>query len=784
MKDFIVIDTEGRDLTEIAIIDSDGKKIYDIAVRGSLNLHIQKKESSEIIDDFLKIAKDKIVIAHYAKHDKKILRKFFASHNRLNEFQKITFECTVELSYQTIPNLKSYSLEYLSRFLNLKVDKNYFNTELAHRADYDAKFTYKLYKKIKETQMINKLKSDKKLINPFSSNRVDTPFQKYPDIQNIYKNEFEILINTLDEIKEDKNNQSKGVVIIGEAGSGKTHLIMRLAKERLENNRLFFIRQPNNEKTVMYHIYNRMLESFFEKLENNYTQLEVMLGKTFSNIVIESIEEKNSISKKDELILKNLKESSLNIYKKFGRDGTISKRNNWKLLEKKALLWWEEKYGFGGFSSEILRGLIRFCTYSDQNRRDVIKKWLIASHCDDESVQSVGLTNWDENLNKEDFAIEAITTFGKLSLVDEPLIFVFDQLEGLKNRNDISTSFGESVKEVFTQVPNSLVIINLFPQMWNYFQTIYDSSVTDRMGQKRVFLELPSPDELKILLDLRLKNINSKSDDFFTKEELLHIVDSTSMRDSLTKASNFFSSKIYGIKTNIQKKDTQKEMEIRLKRIEQKLDKILMSLKVESKDVLQPLTEILSDEVDDNLETYIKENFNFLYNNHYQKAIFTESDDIGKLHKFIDSFARVFQKEYKKDYLRFGKKVLPENILLEKNGKKTVIAFLYAGGNSFTSRIKNLNHSILEHKDTTFYLIRDSRSEILKSKIAKVEIGKFQQQENTKYYEIGKEKRVIFDLLDKLIDDIENQNINTELEKAIKGYCTRYKDFWLIDVIK
>jgi len=38
------------------------------------------------------------------------------------------------------------------------------------------------------------------------------------------------LKSILVEIKHDPNHQSKGAVVIGEAGSGKTHLMMRLDK--------------------------------------------------------------------------------------------------------------------------------------------------------------------------------------------------------------------------------------------------------------------------------------------------------------------------------------------------------------------------------------------------------------------------------------------------------------------------------------------------------------------------------------------------------------------------
>ena len=264
--------------------------------------------------------------------------------------------------------------------------------------------------------------------NPFSNSRVDTPFQSFPDIENIYQNEYEIILNSLESIKNDENHQSKGVVVLGDAGSGKTHLIMRLAKQRLENNRLFFIRQPNNPDAVLYHIYNRMLESFFEKVSScRYTQLELLLAKTLSSIVMDT----------------------------------------------------------------ILKGLIKFCTYRDPNRKEIIKRWLVTGSGDKEDIKSVGLETWADKISYEDFALEAISTFAKLSLVDEPLILVFDQLEGLKNKEDIAISLGEAIKEIFTYVPNTLIITNLFPDRWEYFKNIYDNSVLDRLGEGKVFLEVP-----------------------------------------------------------------------------------------------------------------------------------------------------------------------------------------------------------------------------------------------------------------------------------------------------
>ena len=123
--------------------------------------------------------------------------------------------------------------------------------------------------------------------NPFSDSRVDTPFQNHIDLKEIFHSEFGRVTSVLDDIKNDtENHQSKGAVVTGDPGTGKTHLMMRLAKDRLAHNRLLFIRQPNNLNSVLYHIYSRVLESFVEKVPgSSYSQLEHLLATSFSKII-------------------------------------------------------------------------------------------------------------------------------------------------------------------------------------------------------------------------------------------------------------------------------------------------------------------------------------------------------------------------------------------------------------------------------------------------------------------------------------------------------------------
>jgi DNA polymerase III epsilon subunit-like protein len=149
-KNFVVIDTEGKDeLTEIAIIDAQGVLIYEAFVKdhpSNENIRLKLKTRQEILTEFLAIGQFNSIVCHYAEHDVKIISNSFKK--LALPWTNLKFICTFELAKLTFTNLPSYSLEYLSKYLGLKIKNKYFNPNFAHTAKYDALFTHQLYLKI------------------------------------------------------------------------------------------------------------------------------------------------------------------------------------------------------------------------------------------------------------------------------------------------------------------------------------------------------------------------------------------------------------------------------------------------------------------------------------------------------------------------------------------------------------------------------------------------------------------------------------------------------------
>lgn len=770
---FIVIDTEGADtLTEIAIFNQDKDLIYEAFVATAKNINnLKRKKLPEIIADLQRILPNQNIICHHAEHDAKIIKNSFIKCRQ--RFPSVKFICTLKLALEIYPLFPSHNLEFLSKKLFLQVNQHFFQKSLAHRARYDAEFTLQLYLQLQSKLMTN---------NPFSSNRVDNPFQNHLDFTHIYQNQFNYLKSIITEIKNDPNHQSKAALVIGEAGSGKTHLMMRLAQATLKTNRLLYIRQPNNPQSVIHHIYARILESFAQKVSlknGELTQLELLLARSFTDI-LKQIAVNNKTDKLNHII-EGLENDNSSLYQRLGKEGTQTHRNNWKYIETKITDWWRDNYSAGGYAHHILQGIIKFCNYKDNpiggiNYKDQVRQWLSGDQLDTEISEKIGLKIWQEDLSREDFALEAISLFGQLSTLDEPLIIVFDQLESLIQDRRLLISFGVAVREILTYVPNSLIILNLFPDRWENFKQDFDDSTVDRLSQHYIQLTRPSDDDLVKILSLRCEAAQLDLFNLFAENVLNKILQETSIRKVINCASDYYRYKVEGIPLPHQVSVSVLSVEERLTKLEQTLAQIVqgLSLGVANTNIIPLPSPPLPD-----LKKYLSETEKNLNQDYDKPHIITDDDDYGKLVKIMEVF-KTYDSNLAINHLHLGKKVLPNHLSVSKNERQYAIAFLHHGGSIFTNRIKNFNLLVNQYPHIQFTLLRDQRENPITGKIGQEEIAKLNATPNGQFMVMNQENRVIFELIYKMIVDIQEQDLEVDLETAISMVISEYKDYWLI----
>jgi len=801
--DFVVIDTEGKpELSELAIINSHGLVIYESFSQDHPN---NKKNTPNLknlkilLTEFLSIVDGKKIVCHYAQHDIKVLKYSFRKAG-LN-LPNLEFECTCNLATNYLQGLESYSLEYLSKYLNLRVHNRYFIRDMAHSARYDAEFTYHLYRKL----MIEQLKQ---IPNPFSSSRVDTPFQTHPDYLDTYRREFLTLESILTDIKLDSNRQSKGVVVIGEPGSGKTHLMMRLAQARLSSNRLLFIRQPNNPSSVLYHVYSRILESLVERV-GSFTQLDYLIINSFKKILRERVSIQKdqkividrSFNQKDQEILKALEDKNIDA---LGSEGTDRKRDYWQRIEKRISDWWVKHYSAGGFALSILKGIVKYCSYTELGRKDIATRWLAGQILSDNEVEKVGLPNWTEDLSQEAFSLEAISVLGKLSILDEPLIIIFDQLEGLglSHNREVLLNFGEAIKEIFTQVPNSLIILNMFPDRWEQFKTTFDNSIIGRVSQHQIHLKQPETAELKAILGVKLESVDISLEQLFTPEDLEDILEQKPIRAVLNRAADYYNYRVRQIplpfmRESLHKPNKDEELVTQLRLLKQQQQKLTEAFLSLMQAVQEPGSVDLTDlrrqfvpdipneqpQNDDYIIEYLSRKKAYLEQQYNNLPIISDADDIGKLKTIAEAFNHI--KLIKLTHYRLGKRVLPEHIVVETDNGNYVMGFLQIAPNttSFTSRISNFNELVVLHPQDRFGLFRDERLTEVNSRVAKENIERLKNTSNGKFILLTKPDRIHLELTYQLIIDIHNKDLDVDLESALKVFVT-YQEWyhWLFNM--
>ena len=154
---------ESQEIIEIAIIHWDGEKVvsvYETLIKpdGQLLPHIieltkitpkmlqNAPRFDEVSDKIYDLLENTTLISHKTDFDYEILKKSFS---KLGKNLKLKTICTLKLSYQHIPGLKSYSLDTLCSFFRIKIQDR-------HRAIGDALATLELFKELENFMMPQK----------------------------------------------------------------------------------------------------------------------------------------------------------------------------------------------------------------------------------------------------------------------------------------------------------------------------------------------------------------------------------------------------------------------------------------------------------------------------------------------------------------------------------------------------------------------------------------------------------------------------------------------------
>ena len=809
--DFLVIDTEGAPiLREVAVVDSHGElllELYTPEQADSYHSSDLVRPLPDLLKDLRNLLRGRRVVAHNAAHDSTVLSASFEACG-LNP-PVLDWHCTVTMAQALHPALESYALAALCD--QLGVGSEPFSRDAAHQAAYDARFTYLLYRHLQRDQLSRRLAAE---ANPFSSSRVDTPFQSFCDDRLVNQAPFQRLAAVLQSVAADANRQSQGAVLIGDPGAGKTHLVMRLAQEVLQSNRLLFIRQPTQATSVLFHIYSRTLESLVEQVgDGPHSQLDLLLIRSIRGIFAEA----DANTERDREILAALEAEDLS---RLGQEGSDARRQRWERIEVVLLRWWADHHGAAGFGRQILQGLLRFCRYVEPRRRESCRRWLATGEHEPVDRELEGLSPWNEEQLREEFSLQALRVVGLLCCLDQPLILVFDQLEGLwlEGNRPVLLRFGEVIKELFTHVPHALVLVTLFPDRWQQFQNDFDGSITGRVAQHVIQLEQPRPDQIEEILDLRLQPLGACARELFSSEEITAIARQPSIRSGINRAGAVFEHRVRGVPLPpppaaagvAPHAADGLALNRRLLLLEQQMGQILQRLdrldarpmepqpqpadtRESPADVSEPSIEdptLADDDLNAHEGLFLRyrtSTLETLVERWQRPQIVDESDDAGKLRQICTGYQQI--RPLKIGTLRLGNKRVPDNVLVEGTGPPRCIAFLHvAHASSITARLRNLNQLVMQHRQIQFILMRDGFAPTIRSPggLAAMEAfrnGSGDGRKRTFWRPLDHDNRVALEFVHQFVSDIVNRELDLPLAGGLALLARHDPDNWVVKLL-
>ena len=362
---------------------------------------------------------------------------------------------------------------------------------------------------------------------PNFTDHVNTPWESVPDVLEYNHIAYKRITQTLKQLEKDRAtarkqveenalkpdsnaNSTKGILVLGQPGSGKTHLLMRVAQTLSKTNHVMFAGAPSNQYAIFQHIWSGMLMSLSRKLPSGRgrSQLDDLLAHVFRDILVPGFKAdiaKGKDAKNRTAWVAKLEEDPYNLFSMLGTPAMRAK--SIPVIRKRTLTHLQNNYS-DKIDQHVADALISYCLESNGDRKSVLLNWLSGLDIDGAMALKLGLPpTWADcekevddagvRGTREARALKSISTIAWLSTHYQPLILALDQLESVRlGGPPMILKWGNAIREIATQAPNILMVTCLFPLTWGLFLDLAAKeedcqSALDRIAQVKVELNEP-----------------------------------------------------------------------------------------------------------------------------------------------------------------------------------------------------------------------------------------------------------------------------------------------------
>ncbi|AFZ51910.1 P-loop NTPase family protein [Dactylococcopsis salina] len=286
-------------------------------------------------------------------------------------------------------------------------------------------------------------------------------------VNSIHQDELKLIARILAQVAKDKN--SRTILLKGDSGSGKTHLLGQIKKKL--SNKAFFT-----------HI--------IASIQNDYI-FQYTLRKTIESLMF---------------IPEGEKESQLLLWLK-----NIINQQDQGLLQK---IQGQRKAFVGNMKAAYPTGIWKpnaffsvLYALTQPELYYLACEWLKGDDLDDKDAKLLGTK---ERIKTEQNAIDVLASFSRISGSTLPIVLCFDEIDISNNRKDLLESILKLNMIIKTQkLKDFLVIISVITDTWQSYEGLIESSLKSPINQN-ISLKPLTSEQIKLLWSSRLNALHQQ----------------------------------------------------------------------------------------------------------------------------------------------------------------------------------------------------------------------------------------------------------------------------------
>lgn len=324
------------------------------------------------------------------------------------------------------------------------------------------------------------------MIDPFASQHADAWAEDFVDVESLNAEVSDPVRGALLAVRDADHSRvpmSSSYLVLGTAGTGKTHLFARLRRQLGKRAAFVLIRPELGVKVQSQHILAAVLDALSNKVlsSRGERQLDVVLGSALA--IGMGRDAKWSQATLDEL-----------------RAMEEVDRENAIVDAVDAL---EEQYeGVDGSWAELL---LRTPFMKRASRRAAMR-WLSGREPNERELKRIGY----QHPMDPSMVMPALRTMGSLASLGAPILLVFDQLENLHDDNDTTRVLAHAslVTELFDEVRGLVLVQMALDAEWGpHISPLLSQSQRSRLEANVLYTRSPSAAEREELLRKTLERV-------------------------------------------------------------------------------------------------------------------------------------------------------------------------------------------------------------------------------------------------------------------------------------